>query len=112
MIKQSILKRPTTAYLTVTDDTQKNTDLTSVQQQIGGLSLKFSPANSNNTTSQKAVRFTGIDTHQKQRPVTPVSRTTVRQQRQQSCYPQLETNRDDYFEIEKTQFPNEVGIKK
>lgn len=104
MLKQSILKRPTTAYLSVTDN-NKNGESNDPDNRP---SLKFSPANSTLNT-QKNVRFSGIE--QQKQPTAPnVPRPQTRSHRPSSVY--VETNHDDYFELEKTQFPNEVGIKK
>ena len=107
MLKPSILKRPTTAYLSVEDS---NADGYSDGNK--GLSLKFSPANSN-TNSQKNVRFSGVEfkqLQQQQQVPAPFQR-----QNRHSIYsqPKEETNREDYYELEKTtQFPNEIGLKK
>ncbi len=112
MLKQSILKRPTTAYLSVEDN---NSDM---DRQNGGMSLKFSPANSTQN-SQKNVRFSGIEFKQYNNtpniaagiPPKPQPRQQ-KQQQLQSSTTQFEISKDDYFELEKTQFPNEIGIKK
>ncbi len=117
MLKHSILKRPTTAYLSVEENNQD------VDRQNGGMSLKFSPANSTQN-SQKNVRFSGIEFKQYNNSTTsnvvtgippkPQLRQSRPQQQQlQSSTAQFETNKDDYFELnDKTQFPNEIGIKK
>jgi hypothetical protein len=63
-------------------------------------------------SAQKNVRFSGIEQQKAVHPVGVTPRPQHRSSRP-SCYSQVEpVTNDDYFEIEKTQFPNEVGIKK